>query len=647
MCGFSGILTFKHTDKLILQDNLKKMCSVISHRGPDASGFWVDEVNGIGLGHRRLSIIDLTSAGQQPMFSNSGRFIIAFNGEIYNYLELKNLLEMEVSEKWDSNRLSWRGNSDTEVLLNCIEKWGFEHTLNMTVGMFAFALWDRECQILYLARDRLGEKPIFYGSQKGALVFGSELKAIKNCSFFEKNLNQQAIEDYLSFGFIPAPQSIWSGIYKLPAATYLKFTNRNSFSPEKCVENLVNYWSPYHAVEKGSKNRFKGSLKEATYVLNNLIKQSITGQIISDKPIGAFLSGGIDSSLVVSSMVEQSSTPVKTFNIGFSETKFDESNQALKIAKYLKTDHHSFIVSSDFALNVFSSIPKIYDEPFADSSSVAALIVSKIAGKSVSVCLTGDGGDELFGGYERHYDKKTQLIWKILKNLPKNSRLTFAEILKITNTSLFLRKKYSSKIVMLRNIAQSQNSYDYYCCLVKQWDVSELICQNIFIKSEKTKRIFQSDISIQEAMMGYDLVSYMPENILVKIDRASMASGLETRAPFLDHRIVEFAQTLPLNMKVSGNKNKIILRSLLKQKLAIELIAPKKQGFDIPLEIWMKKDIKHWAESVLLSGSLKLCNINMGKVEKIWKSYLDTDKPNINKLWVLIMLSLWIENEQL
>ena len=649
MCGLTGFLQYKSFNKETALSISKEMSDQIIHRGPDDSGIWVDADVGIALAHRRLSIVDLSPAGHQPMESKSGRYVLVFNGEIYNHLDLRKELE-------EKTKIAWRGHSDTETLLYSIEEFGLEITLKKTVGMFAIALWDKKEHTLFLARDRVGEKPLYYGWQNGVFLFGSELKALKKHPAFLADVNRNSLSLFLRHNYIPAPYSIYNGISKLPAATYLKIS-------EKEKENSpVEYWSFQQAVISGQNNPFTGTDFDAIEALGAQLKKSIGIQMVADVPLGAFLSGGIDSSTVVALMQAQSTRSVKTFTIGFHEEGYNEAEHAKAIARYLGTEHTELYVRPEEARNVIPLLPNLYDEPFSDSSQIPTFLVSKLAKQHVTVSLSGDAGDELFGGYNRYFWANS--IWKKIGKVPKPLRLLSAGIFKnispSTWNSIFSvvthfpvigsQMKVSQpgdKIHKLAEILDAKNPKEIYYRLVSHWkNPGSIVIGGVESSTNLTGRVDKSFIdSFEHRMMYLDAISYLPDDILAKVDRAAMGVSLESRVPFLDHRVIEFAWSLPLHLKVRNGSGKWILKQLLYKYVPKELIERPKMGFGVPIDTWLRGPLKEWASDLLSESRIK--RDGYFRYEPIQKKWNEHQSGNHNwqyYLWDILMFQSWLES---
>ena len=657
MCGFAGFLT-NNTNALANAEAIANaMALTIGHRGPDDGGVWFDDQAGIALAHRRLSILDLSPAGHQPMASKNNRYVIAFNGEIYNHLELRRELEMMPHTSSITPKvvaaINWRGHSDTETLLAGFEAWGVEATLKKTVGMFAISLWDKEEKVLTLARDRMGEKPLYYGFQNNAFLFGSELKALKVHPEFLSEIDRDVLCLYLRHCYIPAPYSIYKGIKKLLPGTYVQVrlgddANSPSLTPKS-------YWNMEEVVARGGDNPFIGSDEQAVHALDSQLKQSIGLQMMADVPLGAFLSGGVDSSAVVALMQTQSSRPVKTFSIGFNEAGYNEAGYAKAVAKHLGTDHTELYVSAAEAMGVIPLLGKMYDEPFADSSQIPTFLVSQMARQHVTVSLSGDGGDELFGGYNRYLlaDK-----WQKIERVPFFLRKMTGHLIETLSPSawdavfnqLTLIKTFPSNMgAKLQKLAKRLEKVDgtqaLYYSLVSEIDFPEQIVlgakePQTWLTQVGVKALFQDP---RQQMMFLDAMTYLPDDILVKVDRAAMANSLETRVPFLDHRVVELASRLPMDMKIREGETKWLLRQVLYQYVPKELIERPKAGFGIPLAEWLRGPLKGWVETLIDEKRLaKEGYFNVQYVRDLWNAHLSGRCNHQSLLWSLLMFQAWL-----
>jgi len=652
MCGFSGFLNcnISYGDPLAL---LQRMGNQLVHRGPDDSGVWFDKDCGVGFSHRRLSIIDLSAHGHQPMSSVSGRFMIAYNGEIYNYQELK-------KELLQTGAI-FRGGSDTEVLLAAIEFWGVQKTLQRCVGMFAFSLWDKKEQILTLARDRMGEKPLYYGWQgkddKRTFLFGSELKSLRQHPDWQGGVNRDALANLLRYNYIPAPQTIHLGISKLRPGhvLQLKKTGKGWKEKEGC------WWSLQEVAQRGKEKPFTGSRVDAVDHLDRLLRSAIQGQSLADVPLGAFLSGGVDSSSVVAVMQAVTDSPVKSFTIGFENSDYDESSDARAVADHLGTDHHELIVTVDDALSLIPQLPNYYDEPFADVSQIPTLLVSALAKKKVTVALSGDGGDEIFAGYNRHQWapsllNKMQYFPEIIRKaivvlIESTSPKGWDSFFKIVDPVLpkKLRVQHpGEKIHKIAMLLKQSGEKELYSTLVRIWpNPIPILNGNSHNLIDDHRELWNTEANYTERMTMLDTATYLPDDILVKVDRAAMANSLETRVPLLDHRIVEFAAQLPLSMKIHQGSGKWILRELLDRYAPRELIERPKSGFGIPIGEWLKEGLREWAEELLSEESLSDKDyFNVKQVRDVWRQHVSGKKNHQYQLWSVLMFQAWDDSHK-
>lgn len=652
MCGFAGFLS---SPDLGSRDSwpsiLRSMGDAIRHRGPDDSGIWIDNDASVALVHRRLAILDLSSAGHQPMASASGRYVIVFNGEIYNHALLR--------EKLEAARQApvWCGHSDTETLLAGFDAWGIQNTVESTIGMFSFAVWDKQKRTLTLGRDRLGEKPLYYGWQgqgnDAVFLFGSELKALRVHPAFQGHIDRGALCLQLRHNYIPAPYSIYKGVAKLPPGCLL------TVSLQHRNPKILVYWSGIQAVKAGLANPYNGSANDAVDELEALLKDAVGQQMVADVPLGAFLSGGIDSSTVVALMQKQSSQPVKTFTIGFDEPSHNEAVYAKAVAAHLGTDHTELYVTPRQAMEVIPYLPTLYDEPFSDSSQIPTFLVSQLTRQHVTVSLSGDGGDELFGGYGR-YNQATTMNRRFC-HLPISLRRWFGQgITKIPPTLWNLlfspgmllspqrtvywkseetRTKWTEML-----LCHSQGAF--YRPFVSHWkDPAEIVIDGEEPPTRLTKtRLLPDSLSLYEYMMYLDTVSYLPDDILVKVDRAAMGVSLETRVPFLDHRVVEFAWRLPMSMKVRGETTKWPLRQVLYKHVPKELIDRPKMGFGVPIDAWLRGPLREWADELLDEARLKREGyFDASPIRTKWCEHLAGKCNWSNYLWDVLMFQAWHE----
>ena len=642
MCGFAGVLGIFQDDQT---QAAQRMASAISHRGPDDSGVWADDVAGIALAHRRLSIVDLSPAGHQPMVSAGGRYVLAFNGEIYNHLELRADLQTAVP--------AWRGHSDTETLLAGIEAWGLPDTMSKSLGMFAFALWDRQTATLTLVRDRMGEKPLYYGWQgrsgARAFLFGSELKALKAHPAFTADIDRGALSLLLRHNYIPAPYSIYQGIAKLEPGCLL------SVSLAQPEPQISKYWDAVAVARAGVAQPFSGSPAEAVDALEVLAKDAVRQQMAADVPLGAFLSGGVDSSTVVALMQAQSSRPVKTFTIGFNEEAYNEAVHAKAVARHLGTDHTELYVTPAQAMDVIPLLPTLYCEPFADSSQIPTFLVSQLARQHVTVSLSGDAGDELFCGYSRY--QMTQALWQKLALVPAPVRALVAKGITALSPATWdaLARlvpgagRYATpgdKLHKGARVLASATSDALYLGLVSHLhNPADWVIGGREPPTHLTGlRPELSGLSAVERMMALDTISYLPDDILVKVDRAGMGASLEGRVPFLDHRLVEFAWRLPQAYKLRDGQSKWPLRQVLYRHVPRELIDRPKMGFGVPLHDWLRGPLREWADDLLDEARLQREGyFQPAPIRKIWAEHLSGRRNWMALLWNVLMFQAWLE----
>lgn len=648
MCGITGILDTSHqTLNSDLQSTVSQMTNSIHHRGPDDSGTWMDARDGIALGHRRLSIIDLSQAGHQPMHSACGRYVIVFNGEIYNFRNLRKELE-DLS-------YTFKGHSDTEIMLSAISQWGLESAVKRFNGMFAFALWDRKEHLLHLVRDRLGEKPLYYGWMGKTFLFGSELKALRAYPKFKNEIDRNSLALYMRHNYIPAPYSIYKGIYKLSPATILTINKADVSSPPKPVP----YWSARYVAECGSSQPFNGSPELAVSKLDSLLQDAVKLRMEADVPLGAFLSGGIDSSLVAALMQKQSDKPIKTFSIGFYEDEYNEANYAKAVADHLGTDHTELYVTPEQAIAVIPNLPTLYDEPFADSSQIPTFLISELTHNYVTVSLSGDGGDELFGGYNRYL--WAQSIWKKVGWMPKKLRNATSNALTALSPQtwdIIFRKmghvlpgkikhpNPGDKIHKLSGILTVDNPEAIYLKLISHWkDPDSLVLGAHEPPTPLTDQaVFANLPNFIHRMMYLDLITYLPDDILVKVDRASMGVSLEARVPLLDHRIVEFAWSLPMSFKINNGQSKWLLRQVLYKYVPRELIDRPKMGFGVPIDSWLRGPLREWAEGLLDETRLRDEGFfNPAPIREKWNEHLSGKRNWQYYLWDVLMFQAWLE----
>ena len=643
MCGFFGVLGGSDN-----YSDLLKSLKIINHRGPDDLGFWDNSIDKISLGHVRLSIVDLTSSGHQPMISTNQRFVIVFNGEIYNFIQIRDEIN-----KLDSS-VSWHGKSDTEVLLVAISIWGLEKTLMKINGMFGFALWDREDKVLSLCRDRMGEKPVYYGWQNGLFLFGSDLASFREYPCFENEIDRNSLALYMRLSYIPAPYSIYKNIYKLLPGHYININLDNK------ELNFTKYWDEVNIINKAKDNLFGGNLSESVTTLETLLIDSVKNKMVADVPIGAFLSGGVDSSLIAALMQDQSRRPIKTFTIGFDDVKFNEAKFARDVAMHIKSDHTEYYFSDQEILEYVPLIKDVYSEPFADSSQLPTILVSKLAKTDVTVALTGDGGDELFCGY-RTYNVAEKLENLRSNFLPKqiirllssqNFQNSFSSIENLVRSNFGFgdELKFTQKLIKTTEVLNNSSKEELYKSLISRWDNPSTLVLNSFEYDTYFNFLSKDlqNLNFKEYMMAIDTLTYLPDNNLCKVDRASMFSSLETRIPLLDQNIVEFAWSLPFQTKFFNNETKWPLKQILYKYVPKKLIDRPKMGFSVPLGDWLRGPLRDWAEELISERRLK----NDGyfdslMVRKMWDEHLSKKYNWQHKLWNVLIFQSWLDNTRL
>jgi asparagine synthase (glutamine-hydrolysing) len=646
MCGIAGFLDSNPSwSPEVVQEIALGMAHTLRHRGPDEGGVWADAKAGIAFSMRRLAILDLSPAGHQPMQSRSGRYVIVFNGEIYNCEDLRRQLLSR------SPAPMFRGHSDTEVMLAAFERWGVPESVRSFNGMFAFALWDRQERTLTLARDRFGEKPLYYSIAGRTLMFASELKALHVHPGFSDEIDLGSVALYLRHNCIPSPYSIYRNTHKLPPGTLL------TVSPAHLTSSPEPYWSVREVAEAGAAAQFCSSDRDAIDALEALLGDAVKIRMHSDVPLGAFLSGGIDSSTVVALMQAQSSIPVKTFSVGFQESDYNEACDALRVARHLHTDHTELYVTPREAMEVVPSLPQMYDEPFADSSQIPTFLVSRLARQQVTVSLSGDGGDEMFGGYNRHTWGAP--LWSKLSALPLSARRLGADSIMALSPeswdSVFrrlgpvlprtLRQRVPGyKLHKLALVMGSSDAYEMYYRFASHWFDPEAV---VLGAREPLTLITNGDAAhlptVTEQMMHLDAVTYLPDDILVKLDRATMAVSLESRVPFLDHRIAEFVWQLPLRLRVRGKQGKWILRQVLYRYVPRELIERPKFGFGVPLHSWLKGPLRDWCETLLDEARLRQEGFfDPRPIIRAWQEHVSGRRNWEYHLWDVLMFQAWL-----
>ena len=647
MCGICGFFNPHHlSSQEWMQSVSRRMTDALVHRGPDDTGVWSDAKAGLALGHRRLSIQDLSSQGHQPMTSACSRFVISYNGEVYNFKDLRKKLER--------HGFQFRGHSDTEVLLGAITEWGLEKTLEQIIGMFALALWDKERESLTLVRDPVGKKPLYYGWCQDTFLFGSELKALRTHPKFNAPIDPDALGLFIKYSWVPSPYCIFQGIRKLPPGHLVTIHTQSTL--ENTIPRM--YWSSRTVAEKGEHTPFAGSLKDATDELEKLLYDVVSCRMIADVSLGSLLSGGLDSTMVASIMQSISSSPIKTFSIGFWEPKFNEAPHALDIARHLGTDHTELYISPQDALDVIPEIPNVYDEPFADASQIPTLLLSKLAHQKVKVALSGDGGDELFAGYSKYPECLKR--WETWGHRPLWSRERFAETMRsigragwnVLGSSKFLPtdkmppwQKFFGRIEKKSRWISASSPVDlmarrYARCQHLQNFVQQAKDVNCLLTNSRDWAGVSNPI---QGMMHLDFATFLTDDILVKVDRASMAVSLEVRCPLLDTRLVEFAWSLPLAMRLKNQTGKIVLRKVLERFVPRELTERPKMGFAVPVSDWMKGPLRGWAEELLHEKKIREQGLLAPKaVHRIWQQHLTGWQDHDTLLWSLLMFQAWL-----
>ena len=644
MCGIAGFINFinnnNHKEDL---NTLNLMINSLSHRGPDNTNVWTSQNKTAYIAHSRLSIIDLSNQANQPMISQNKQYVLSFNGEIYNFIELKTELEQ-------IKNINFKTSSDTEVLLELISEYGFETAIKKITGMFALCLWDNLNNTLHLARDRIGEKPIYYCNNNNSFIFASEIKALLKYKKISKDININSLSSYFKYGYFPSPNTIFKNIYKLNPGEYLFLDLKKNNSI-----NLNKYWEYKNKKFNTNYEPFIGNINEAENIIENKLYNIISKQKISDVPIGTFLSGGVDSSLVTSILSKIDNDKINTFTIGFNDKRLDESNYASKIAKYLNTNHNELIVTDKDLLDVVYKIPKIFDEPFSDSSQIPNYLVSSLAKNNVTVALSGDGGDELFGGYSRYLwanniNSYNPLLKKTISKAlswPNDNQIEFLyKILKY-----FLPRKYhfkfpSDKIGKIKSILELNNINDVYQRLISIWPNPEILFNDNLdlTNNDYDENLFQTNNTDQIDMMTRDIETYLPDDLLTKVDRTSMSVSLETRAPFLDHDLVEFSSSLPINMKINKNNQKIILKNILAKYIPVKYFDRPKMGFEVPIDDWLRGPLKEYCYDTINSfKSNKIFAVNKKIIDEKIDQHMKSNNNWHYQIWNILVFQSWID----
>ncbi|MFN3656965.1 MAG: asparagine synthase (glutamine-hydrolyzing) [Pseudolabrys sp.] len=639
MCGIAGVLISSTAQRTNLERDARAMGACIAYRGPDDHGLWSDLEAGIALTHRRLSVVDLSPAGHQPMISSNGRYVIVYNGEVYNFQDLRPEVE--------ARGITLRGHSDTEVMLESFALFGIEATVKRLIGMFAIAVWDRRDRTLTLIRDRLGIKPVYWAKLGGLFLFGSELKALRAYPGWTPTLNRSAVAAYLRHNYVPAPYSIYEGICKLEPGCILTL-------PWGGEPKIERFWSVRAVARAGLANPLRVDDDELIAQLETLLKDAVRRRMVADVPLGAFLSGGVDSSTVVALMQNANAGPVRTYSIGFDITGYDESKHAAAVARHLKTEHTELTVTAREAIDVIPKLPDFYDEPFADSSQIPTYLVSAMTRRHVTVALSGDGGDELFGGYTRY--AFAQRFWRNLSFLPSPLRHTAAAVLRAIPPKQFSQvferlpspfkvRQAGDKLQKLASILALGDADAVYRRLVTHWEPQTLMPGVPEAKGLLWDESVRNDLGgLLERMQFYDMVTYLPDDILTKVDRASMAVALEVRVPLIDHRVVEFSWRIPRDKLIRNGVTKWPLRQLLYRHVPAELIDRPKMGFGIPLGEWLRGPLRDWAETLLSEQRLREAGLlDAARVRQAWSEHLNGQANWQYPLWDVLMLEAWRE----
>lgn len=618
MCGIAGYWAFESKAPAPLEKIIQDMTQALQHRGPDDEGFWTDEGKGVALGHRRLSILDLSQAGHQPMTSGCGRYVVIYNGEIYNFLDLKKDLR--------SHNVECKGSSDTQVLVQAIATWGLPKTLKKLRGMYAFALYDRQENVMTLVRDPIGIKPLYWTIQKGALAFGSELRPIIAAPVADPQISQESLQAYLRHNYVPAPMTIYEGIFKLEPGHILTLHANGKTHEQK-------FWT----LDQDSRNLREGPLSQRT--LKDLLLKVVERHMVSDVPLGAFLSGGLDSTLVTALMQEISANPIKTFTIGFKNAAYNESPYATKIAQHLGTDHYNFELSEQDALDIIPNLPQIYDEPFADSSQIPTYLVSKCARQHVTVALSGDGGDEVFGGYNRYlfaqkYLPIIQACPAPLRKLIAKAPQSFWRALPLNTTQM------DEKIHKIQRMLNASSQGDIYQALTTFWQDQVPLQKRLITHKDRLVNPFSLDPTRQ--FQYWDYQHYLPDDILTKVDRASMAVGLEARVPLLDLDVVETLWAQPTHRKIKGSQTKVMIRKLLENYVPTSYFKRPKMGFSVPIDQWLRGPLRPWAQELLSQSALQAHGLlDETLIQKVWSQHLHGTLNAGHDLWGVLMFQGW------
>jgi asparagine synthase (glutamine-hydrolysing) len=647
MCGIAGFIHYAARQRDASTATLHSMADALAHRGPDADGIWLAEDGHVGLCHRRLSIIDLSPGGAQPMHSASGRYSIVYNGEIYGFLGLRAEL--------DAQGIRFRGHSDTEVLLEAVELYGLEKALARCNGMFAFALYDSVERKVIFARDRIGKKPLYIGLSSDAVAFGSELKSLRqHPSFHSPEIDRDAVALYLRYNYVPTPYSIFRNVFKLPHGSWVSISvDEPPASLAAVLATTKLYWDAFHVAERGYAQRI-GSEGEALDLLDNALKTAVSERMVSDVPVGALLSSGIDSSLVSAVMQEVSTSPIKTYTVRFMEEQYNEADAASAVARHLKTDHTEITAEPEIALGLIADLPDVYDEPFADPSQIPTLLVSRLARRTVTVALSGDGGDEFFGGYKRYqrmvtFDRLAKmtptLALRAAKFTPEWLLDVAARLGRRAVPPALRDEATGSRVKRLAELLQIGDADDRYLNFVSQWPESaDVVIGGHEPPTTMSSKRIPAALNPVDRMMFRDMVTYLPDDILVKLDRASMAVGLEMRAPLLDYRFIELAWRSPRSLCFSEGQGKLALRKLLARRLPERLMNQSKRGFGIPLNAWLRGPLRHWASDMLSPSRLRRDGVfRVEPIEARWKEHRSGRHDWGPHLWTILMFNSWLD----